>query len=237
MKTIDFDLLNLSSHSAFLDLGCGEGRHAIALAFEEKVSSLLAIDINFEDLSTAQAKEKETTELFPQQTNIQWLQGDGLKLPFGDLSIDTAVCSEVLEHIDVYEDMLQEITRVLKPNACLAISVPRSWPERFCWWLSTEYHQVPGGHIRIFKQHLLQNQIERLGFTHYKTHGAHALHVPYWWLKCFFWQTQEDNLLIRWYHRFLVWDMMENPKFTHFLEKCLNPFMGKSTVLYFRKNP
>jgi hypothetical protein len=34
----------------------------------------------------------------------------------------------------------------------------------------------------------------------------------------------------------LVWDLMENPALTRILEKCMNPFMGKSVVMYFRKD-
>ena len=37
------------------------------------------------------------------------------------------------------------------------------------------------------------------------------------------------------YHRLLVWDLMENPAVTRILEKCMNPIMGKSVVMYFRK--
>jgi hypothetical protein len=37
------------------------------------------------------------------------------------------------------------------------------------------------------------------------------------------------------YHRFLTWDLMEKPLLTRRLESMLNPVMGKSIVLYFRK--
>ena len=38
--------------------------------------------------------------------------------------------------------------------------------------------------------------------------------------------------LVRGYHRFLVWDLMERPRLTRWLEAALNPFIGKSLVLY-----
>jgi len=37
------------------------------------------------------------------------------------------------------------------------------------------------------------------------------------------------------YHRILVWDLMKKPKFTGFIDKLLNPVLGKSLVLYFKK--
>jgi hypothetical protein len=59
--------------------------------------------------------------------------------------------------------------------------------------------------------------------------------VPFWWLKCLFWQSQDTNWLVRQYHRLLVWDLMKNPALTRILEKSMNPIMGKSVVMYFRK--
>ena len=117
----------------------------------------------------------------------------------------------------------------------LAITVPRAWPEKICWKLSREYHQVEGGHIRIFNGQHLRREIERKPLRFYKRHWAHALHSPFWWMKCLWWKTQETNVLIKWYHRLLVWDLMEKPWLTQTLEKILNPIMGKSVVMYFRK--
>ena len=48
-------------------------------------------------------------------------------------------------------------------------------------------------------------------------------------------ENQDSNWLVAQYHRLLVWDLMENPAFTRILEKCMNPVMGKSVVMYFRK--
>ncbi|MEE4661287.1 MAG: SAM-dependent methyltransferase, partial [Halieaceae bacterium] len=78
-------------------------------------------------------------------------------------------------------------------------------------------------------------QIEDLGMQHYYRHWAHALHAPFWWLKCLFWERQDSNPLVRLYHRFLVWDLMDRPWVTRVLERALNPLMGKSVVMYFRK--
>ena len=71
--------------------------------------------------------------------------------------------------------------------------------------------------------------------SQYHRHWAHALHAPFWWLKCIFWERRDDHPLIRLYHRFLVWDLMDRPRLTRMLEAILNPLMGKSLVMYFRK--
>ena len=38
------------------------------------------------------------------------------------------------------------------------------------------------------------------------------------------------------YHRLLVWDMMAKPALTRWLERLLNPVLGKSLVVYLRKS-
>jgi hypothetical protein len=81
----------------------------------------------------------------------------------------------------------------------------------------------------------LRSEVEGLGFQHYARHWAHALHVPFWWLKCIFWSNRDGNWLVKQYHRLLVWDLMEAPALTRELEKAMNPVMGKSVVMYFRK--
>ena len=64
---------------------------------------------------------------------------------------------------------------------------------------------------------------------------AHSLHVPYWWLKCLLGLERIDALPVQAYHRFLVWDMMRRPWITRFLDRLLNPVMGKSVVFYGRR--
>ena len=64
---------------------------------------------------------------------------------------------------------------------------------------------------------------------------AHGLHAPYWWLKCAVGVDDADHVLPRTYHRMLVWDIMKRPWLTRTAEQLLNPVIGKSMVLYFRK--
>ena len=146
-----------------------------------------------------------------------------------------SVFTEVLEHIPDYRGALAEIERVLKPGGLFCASVPRRWPEKICWALSEGYYNTPGGHIRIFRAKELRGDIESRGFRRYHRHWAHALHAPFWWLKCLFWDKQDSNWLVHQYHRLLVWDLMEQPALTRVTEKLMNPVMGKSVVMYFRK--
>jgi hypothetical protein len=60
------------------------------------------------------------------------------------------------------------------------------------------------------------------------------LHSPYWWLQCASWENRDKSKLVSWYHKLLVWDLMERPWITRTTESLLNPIMGKSVVMYFR---
>ena len=42
------------------------------------------------------------------------------------------------------------MVRVLRPGGRIAVTVPRYGPEKICWALSDAYHEVEGGHIRIY---------------------------------------------------------------------------------------
>jgi ubiquinone/menaquinone biosynthesis C-methylase UbiE len=251
MQTVDRSYFPLRPGQRVLDLGCGEGRHVINLAAVEQVDAV-GVDLSLDDLATARTRLGEFRQMLAdadttvdidahassgQATLFGVLAGDALRLPFADNSFDGVICSEVLEHIPDYRAALREIQRVLRPGGYFFASVPRAWCERICWRLSREYHQTPGGHLRIFAAPVLRGEIEQCGFECYHEHGAHALHTIYWWLQCLFWRRRERSWLVRQYHRLLVWDMMKAPWLTRRLERALNPFLGKSVAMYFRKAP
>lgn len=236
MQTVDFDRIDFNSGDLVLDLGCGEGRHVIHAYLDSDVHAVGA-DLCLEDLVTTQQKFDEFAgeKAASENSSFGLLQTDAMKLPFADDTFDKIICSEVLEHIPDYQAVIKEIERILKPGGHFVASVPRYWPEKICWAFSDEYHANEGGHLRIFKADSLRSQIENAGFAFFGRHWAHALHSPYWWLQCMFWPNKENSRLVKLYQRFLEWDILDQPKFTRVLETLLNPVMGKSVVMYFRK--
>ena len=236
MLTVRLNRLGLRPGAYVLDLGCGEGRHCHGLHMYGDLH-VVGLDPDLPSLT----KARDGLAFLPARdcghdTLTAFMSGDAYALPFADDTFDTVICSEVLEHLHAYRDAIAEIRRVLKPGGVFAATVPHAWPEKICWKLAPApdgYPLTPGGHLRIFDDRVLAQEIEAVGFRKTGKHHAHGLHSPYWWLQCAVWETKETNWFVRQYHRFLVWDIMRRPLLTRLLDALTSPFMGKSVCLYF----
>jgi SAM-dependent methyltransferase len=229
--TIDYDLLGLRPGMTVLDLGCGEGRHAFEAY--RRGAHVVAVDWGQHEVETTKrwlgaiAGAAEA----PARARYEVVRGDLTALPFPDACVDRVMASEVLEHIPDDATAFAEIARVLAPGGRVAVTVPRYGPERVCWALSDTYHANAGGHIRIYRADVLRTRLAAAGLSPGASHHAHALHAPFWWLKCAV-GVERDNAAVRAYHRLLVWDLTERPWLTRTAEKVLDPLFGKSLVVY-----
>jgi SAM-dependent methyltransferase len=233
--TVDFDRFPVGPGDRVLDMGCGGGRHAFALY--RRGADVVALDrsagdlVEVEQMFAAMRAEGEV----PAGARAQAVRGDAYALPFEDDSFDAVIAAEILEHLPDDETAMAELFRVLRPGGQIAVTVPRWGPERVCWALSDAYHANEGGHVRIYRGDELTDRLTRAGLVPVGTAHTHALHAPYWWLKCAVGVEEGDHPLVRAYHRFLVWDMMKKPLLTRVLERTLDPVIGKSLVVYLRK--
>jgi SAM-dependent methyltransferase len=237
MLTVRYERLHLQPGDLVLDLGCGFGRHAFEAA--RRGARVVAFDY-------AAAELKEVRGTFGAMADAGevagescagTVQGDATGLPFGDATFDRVIASEVLEHIPDHAAALRELARVLRPGGTMAVTVPAWLPEKICWALSEEYHApfVAGGHVRIYRQGELRHRLRDAGLQPGESHRAHALHSPYWWLRCAVGPTRDDHAAVAAYRRFLEWDIVSAPALTRGADRVLNPVLGKSLVVYARK--
>jgi 2-polyprenyl-3-methyl-5-hydroxy-6-metoxy-1,4-benzoquinol methylase len=235
MLTVDFDRLRVGRRTRFIDVGAGAGRHSYeALRRGADVTAFDMDEVELKGVDDMFGAMAEVGEVPPGGTGSVKV-GTILDMPYDDGSFDVVLASEILEHVPEIDQAVAELVRITAPGGILAITVPRWLPERICWALSDEYHANEGGHIRIFKADELQAKVEGHGLTTTHRHHAHALHAPYWWLKCAVGVERDQHPFVRAYHRLLVWDMMKAPAATRLAERALDPVIGKSVALYFSK--
>jgi SAM-dependent methyltransferase len=237
MLTIRFDALGLQPGDAVLDVGSGFGRHVYECA--RRGARVVAIDHAADEVIETRntlAAMVDAGELSADRlTGV--LRGDARSLPFGDDAFDVVITSEVLEHIQDDVTAIAEMVRVLKPGGRFAATVPAQLPETINWRLSDAYHapKAPGGHVRIYSRTELAAKLRAAGLTVDGYHRAHALHSPYWWLRCAVGPQNEDHPAVVRYRKFLEWEIVSQPRSTRVAERALAPLLGKSAVHYATK--
>jgi SAM-dependent methyltransferase len=229
--------LGLAPGALVLDAGAGFGRHAFELA--RQGARVVALDFAADEVAGTKdtfAAMVDAGEI-PADRYVGVLRGDATRLPFAPASFDAVITSEVLEHIPNDTGALAELARILKPGGVFAATVPTWFPEKVNWMLSDDYHApaAVGGHVRIYSATELKAKLRAAGLQLAGSHHAHALHSPYWWLKCAVGVTEDDHPLVRRYRSFLEWDIVRRPRSTRVAERVLSPVLGKSLVLYATK--
>ena len=233
MLTFNLDKYSLNTNGIMLDVGCGEGRHIFGIMQQNPLMQCIGLDMDKKSLKKAEEGYAYFRTL--SQAGADFLIGTAYSIPLPDNSVDIVICSEVLEHLHEYNDAINEIHRVLKPGGKFYASVPASWPEKICWALSKDYQNQPGGHLRIFNQKSLIEEIKLSGFNFLSSEKFHSIHSPYWWLRCLFWKSQDSNFFVNKYKKLLEKHILEKPKLLDSIDKSLNPIMGKSFAMYFEK--
>jgi SAM-dependent methyltransferase len=235
--TVDYERLGLEPGDRVLDLGAGFGRHAFEAYRRGAVT--VAVDVAEPELRScldtfgAMAAAGEPLDGAVGTA----VRGSALALPFATGSFDRVIASEVLEHVADDGAALAELARVLRPGGALAVTVPAWLGETVCWRLSEDYHApaVPGGHVRIYRAGVLRARLRAAGLEPVGTGRAHALHTPYWWLRCAVGVGRDDHPAVRAYHRLLVWDITRRPRALRWVERLADPALAKSLVLYARR--
>jgi len=86
--------------------------------------------------------------------NIEYLHGDGVKIPLETASVDLVVSFETIEHIKDYVTFMKEVKRVLKPDGLLLLSTPND----------VEFAEGNHFHLHEFEE----KELLKLAKTYYK---------------------------------------------------------------------
>jgi len=98
-----------------LDIGCGDGRYCREL-LTRGGGDYVGLDINWASLKNAKATNSNPKAGF--------IVADARCLPIRSESIDFALATEALEHIENYVAVIDEIRRVIKRRGELVVTVP-----------------------------------------------------------------------------------------------------------------
>lgn len=114
-----------------LDIACGAGygaSHFVACGAKEVVG------VDLSKNAVAYARNQYSKK------GLHLLQGNAVFLPLRDRSFDMVVSFETIEHINEYEEYLEEMKRVLKPQGTFICSTP-----------NIAYTQHPYYHVKEFR--------------------------------------------------------------------------------------
>jgi len=173
LDPLDFALRSrfLSDHvragERVLDVGCGEGCFAFALA-RAGATKVVGIDVAAEPLRRARVRHPEL-DLRQVRAERAW--------PLEDASFDAVWAGEVIEHVADTAGWLSEVRRVLRPGGSLLLSTPGHGRLQMLRWAlevrAFEAHFDPrGDHLRFYTRRTLTELLEDFGFHEVDVRGA-----------------------------------------------------------------
>ncbi|KKS83879.1 MAG: Methylase involved in ubiquinone/menaquinone biosynthesis [Candidatus Gottesmanbacteria bacterium GW2011_GWA1_43_11] len=133
-----------------IDVGCGKKNNLQYYGFDGAPTA--ALDINHAFLESR--KDGVSTS---------YLQADGCSLPFKSSAADQVFAVHYLEHVESYDDALDELTRVTKEGGTLTIAVPHPNYEGVMARMDSDYHS-PRMHRRVLDEKELRDGLESRNF-------------------------------------------------------------------------
>lgn len=140
VRTI-FEWIAPEDGDRILDIPCGRGFYMNMLRYAYEVE-VIGADLDWDVMLKAQ------TNLNGRYGPVPLHHASIYELPYATNTFDSAIASEVLEHLDDDVAGLREIYRVLKPGGVVAITVPNAdYP--FLWDpINRTLEHVTGRHIQ-----------------------------------------------------------------------------------------
>ena len=230
MLTVDFDRLAVQEGNVVLDAGCGWGRHSVE--YMKRGAKVFCLDLDLDSLYRTRYTIASMMKKGDAPAGSRFLChiGDTLNLPFKNDTFDRIICSEVMEHVNDEFQACAELSRVLKKNGRIAITVPTYISEIIYDAITYEYFTSPGGHVRKFFPSELADIMRKNGLEVYAVDFKHSFHTIWWMIRGVVGLHNADHPITKGYHNFLVMGL--SSKFMRRCEKFFNNFFPKSVIIY-----
>ena len=159
-RTAENSLKYLNAESRVLEFACGTG--IVTAAVAPHVASIRAIDISDEMVVRAKAKMESLGH-----ENVEVTQTDLFDPSLPEGSFDAVMAFNVLLYVDNFEEVMERIRKLLKPNGvflsatdCLGWNFSKAARTKF---IRSRTGKMP--YVGFFSQKGLVRKIEQAGFT------------------------------------------------------------------------
>jgi ubiquinone/menaquinone biosynthesis C-methylase UbiE len=105
------DFMRIRVGESVLDVGCGTGNLALAIAEKTRASKIVGVDLSEGFIEYARGKSKDPRLVFE--------QGDAQNLPYADNSFDRCMAILVLQFVPDKVKAIAEMKRVTKPGGVI----------------------------------------------------------------------------------------------------------------------
>jgi len=140
-----------------LDIGCGIGELSEILV--NRGLNVFATDLGFDSIARASSRIKK------KNLKISFVQGDIYRLPYHDCSFDAVVGSEIIEHLEKYQNAISEVARVLRPGGYFICSAPYRETLRYTLCIHCNKKTPVNAHLHSFDEAGMEKILKEAGFS------------------------------------------------------------------------
>ncbi len=165
------EFIPLENNIVIVDFGCGNGKILEEIKKINPTAKLFGFDVSETAINLAK-KNLLDVEFFK--------INDGEKIPINNATVDFIFSSEVFEHIYDIENVFSEISRILKQNGKLLLTIPYHGFIKnllITFFAFNKHFNPVGSHIRFFTKKSLFGLLEKHGFK-IKRYGYYGRFYP-----------------------------------------------------------
>ncbi len=155
-----------SAGKKIIDIGCGEGYLLYKIQEKFPKAELYGLDLSDGRITTTKGHVPKS----------YLLRGDVLSLPFADNTFDVVICSELLEHMNEYKEVVAELIRISKKHIIITVPNELKLVSLMCPKCKTKHYL--DGHVNFFTEDKLKNIFEeKSGVSVKKTGKFHSIYA------------------------------------------------------------